>query len=121
MKYNAFDSTIYYKKKVTPDLVKRTIKLFVLMPMKDEHCVMCQALKNNRLLDNHQDHSLYKCLTQFMILEYIKCKKGTDKVNDAHVKTYVDQKWLRLGPKLMREFRDMGVRTLGNTIPIRYR
>lgn len=121
MKYNPLNSPMYYRQRITHELVNKTIKLFVLMPMKDEHCVMCQALTNNRLIDGSHDHNLYKCLTQFLILEYIKSSKGSDSINDAHVKTYVDQKWLRLGPKLTHEFREMGVPTLGNEIPIRYR
>ena len=127
MKYTSLDERrlvdepMYYKKKITHNLMNKTVKLFVLMPMKNEHCVMCQALTNNRLIDGSHDHDLYRCLTQFLILEYIKCSKGRDSINDAHVKTYIDNKWLRLGPKLMDEFREMGILSLGETIPIRYR
>ena len=129
MKYDPTEDPWYYKKRIDPAMVKKTIKIFVLLPLKDcplgepekGHCIMCKSLESVKDDEHSVKHNLYKCLSQFMILEYITVKRGSHKVNDHHVKMYVDQKWLRLGPKIMEEFNDMGIPSYGESIPMRYR
>ena len=83
---------------------------------------MCKSIRSASP-NNTPDlkHSLYYCLSQFMILEYIRHSRSRD-VNDSwsHCRTYLHYKWLRLGPKLTERIRNMGL-DKENEIPAQYR
>tara|TARA_B100000029_G_scaffold438663_1_gene454706 strand:+ start:2628 stop:2996 length:369 start_codon:yes stop_codon:yes gene_type:complete len=114
----------YYRKHITKNLVKKTMKVFVLLPMKKtpHECELCKSFNSNVLIKHTVDHDLYHCLTKFMILEYIQITE-----DDKNLGRYLERKWSKLGPKLTQEFKRMDSDSCGEctqqreSIPICYR
>ena len=114
----------FYRKQITNGLIKQTMKVFVLLPMKKtpHECELCQSLNSNILIKHKVDHDLYHCLNKFLILEYIKITE-----DDKNLIRYLDRKWSKIGPKLIQEFKRMDSDSCGecsqqrDSIPIRYR